>query len=467
MEITKLKKLLIDQKAKWTIPAKAQIETTAQLKARYGVGDKTSPSATPISKNALKRNTSAKITPWTSVKKNLIKTVEKTNPLPASWDWRNVDGKNWITPARNQGGCGSCVAFATIAALEAHMRISTATHNLNIDLSEAALFFLNNCRCAIGWTRPAALEFLMAEGACPEECFPYTDRDTAAKLIKGSKNIVKISGFDSSTDANQMKRWLCENGPIVTGFTVYNDFFTFFRSGSGVYNRIVDPSNTAAGGHAVLVIGYNDSRRSWICKNSWGTNSAHPDGCFEIAYGQCGIDSRMQFPQGVVNITTRDELYYIPKNLSVKNEGVTGWLLTDGRSRMRFFDNEEDAKNGLKVAKRHTYQCFVGRDNTAANRKDFITEYWIGTSGLPAETLTKTDKISYNPKKTYVIKNGSSWAIRELLSNNQEHYMHTCRNMADALALLVEVQNNSKLCFIGRSNKRANRKDYIMNYYEK
>src|SRR5829696_1813266 len=38
-------------------------------------------------------------------------------------DWRSVDGKNWTTPIRNQGACGSCVSFATVATIEAQARI--------------------------------------------------------------------------------------------------------------------------------------------------------------------------------------------------------------------------------------------------------------------------------------------------------------------------------------------------------
>jgi C1A family cysteine protease len=45
---------------------------------------------------------------------------------PTKMDWRNVNGQNYATPIRDQDGCGSCVAFGTIAALEALVKIKVA-----------------------------------------------------------------------------------------------------------------------------------------------------------------------------------------------------------------------------------------------------------------------------------------------------------------------------------------------------
>jgi len=41
-----------------------------------------------------------------------------TNKLPSAFDWRNVNGKNYMTPIRDQGNCGSCWAHATLGSME-------------------------------------------------------------------------------------------------------------------------------------------------------------------------------------------------------------------------------------------------------------------------------------------------------------------------------------------------------------
>jgi hypothetical protein len=61
--------------------------------------------------------------------------------LPRQWDWRSVNGHDYVTPIRfpNAGGqahCGCCVAFGTIAAVEATYRIERQDPGHDIDLSD-------------------------------------------------------------------------------------------------------------------------------------------------------------------------------------------------------------------------------------------------------------------------------------------------------------------------------------------
>jgi len=44
--------------------------------------------------------------------------------------------------------------------------------------------------------------------------------------------------------------------------------------------------------------------------------------------------------------------------------------------------------------------------------------------------------------------------------------MLIAHDMNDALSMLRVVERNSRICFIGRDNRRPNRKDYIMTYFE-
>jgi hypothetical protein len=126
----------------------------------------------------------------------------------------------------------------------------------------------------------------------------------------------------------------------------------------------------------------------------------------------------MYLVQDVYEVITADEISYKPRTLQIVDEGARGWLLTDGASRMKMFDNKEDARNGMAVARRHTKQGFVGRDNPRSNRIDYITEYWTGTCGLTAMPPTKTDSLAYNPANVVTedldaqgwrLKNGNHW----------------------------------------------------------
>ena len=45
--------------------------------------------------------------------------------LPMEFDWRNVNGVNYVSPVRDQATCGSCYAFATMAMFEARSRIKS------------------------------------------------------------------------------------------------------------------------------------------------------------------------------------------------------------------------------------------------------------------------------------------------------------------------------------------------------
>jgi len=245
---------------------------------------------------------------------------------PVAFDWRNVGGNNYITPVKNQGGCGSCVSFGTTAAVEGTMRVARGNPNLAIDLLEAHLFYCigpgSGASCGGGWWVDPALNGYMNPGVVDEGCFPYTDHDQACGVCGDWANrVTKIGGWHKITNAAEMKTWLSTRGPLATCFTVYNDFFAYR---SGVYTHV---SGGVAGGHCVCTVGYDDAQGCWICKNSWNTTWGDA-GYFKIAYGQCGIDGTMWAVDGV----PEDQWYGDLRVLGL-------WTIDQDRNAYAYFNN--------------------------------------------------------------------------------------------------------------------------------
>lgn len=205
--------------------------------------------------------------------------VVEAGALPASLDWRDNKG-NWVTPIRDQGGCGSCWAFASVGVLESLVKIQTANPD-DFDLSEQLLVSCSNAGTCNGGYQDEAAVYLKSTGVPREGCFPYSASDERCRPCSGwMSQAVKISSWRWL--ANKSKAELeaaVKIAPINSYMEVYSDFY-YYRS--GVYQRTA--SATYKGGHAVVIIGYNDKEGYWICKNSWGTDWGE-EGFFRIRMG--------------------------------------------------------------------------------------------------------------------------------------------------------------------------------------
>lgn len=212
--------------------------------------------------------------------------------VPAAFDLRNVGGKNYITSVKNQANCGSCVSFGSVATVEGTTRFRNDAPNLNIDLSEAHLFYCHarqqGRNCGNGWWVPPALDAFKTIGVSDEACYPYVagDQNCSNLCSDWQSRVVKISAWREISSAADMKEWLSTKGPLAACFSVYDDFFAYR---SGVYRHV---TGNLAGGHCVCCVGYDDVAKAWICKNSWAETWGDR-GYFRIAYGECGIDARM------------------------------------------------------------------------------------------------------------------------------------------------------------------------------
>ena len=224
----------------------------------------------------------------TSMLKIHAQPVPETGALaaPSKLDWRSNNG-NFVSPVKDQKKCGSCWAFAMTAGLESNVLLKRSALGGDVDLSEQVLVSCSGIGSCNGGTLDA--DYLQKTGLPPERYYPYTatDGDCASAQDGWEKEASKIGSWGSVPQKlASIKSALAKYGPLPTAFYVYEDFKNYK---SGVYSYV---SGKKLGGHAVLLVGYNDDEQYFIVKNSWSGKWGE-DGYFKIAYSE--MDNKVNF----------------------------------------------------------------------------------------------------------------------------------------------------------------------------
>ena len=252
--------------------------------------------------------------------KNYQKTPDSVD-LPDSFNWRNVDGKDYTTPVKNQGTVPSCWAFAAIGALESMIEIREDCPELNPDLSEQ---YLVSCLELIRvehnvrpfyWIMDSSPEGNDCNGVVTESCFPYEftyEVPCSHKCSDWQDHLISISNFSywipdkspAETD-DIIKRKIMENGPVTAfmeGTLLWDRWGNICHNSRAYYPHIPSVGMLTGnwmGLHLIVLVGWQDnplmpSGGYWICKNSWGTDWGY-GGYFNAAYGALGI-GRVIYP---------------------------------------------------------------------------------------------------------------------------------------------------------------------------
>lgn len=246
--------------------------------------------------------------------------------LPETWDWRNVDNKDWTTPIRNQFQdiCGSCWAFGALAGLESYVKIWANDSTLDVDLSEQYMLSCSPGDCS-GWYWTSTLKWLKENGAIPESCLVYEADDTIPcdnKCSEWRDFLIGIDGYHKvSSNITVIKSALVQYGPLPCTMYVYEDFYPNYTGGVYQYTW-----GDFVFGHCIAIVGYDDTwggedEGYWICKNSWGTEWGE-GGWFRIAYGECNIE------KGVYYYTGPNHPAEKPAKPTGPSEGLPGKIYT-------------------------------------------------------------------------------------------------------------------------------------------
>lgn len=215
---------------------------------------------------------------------------EKFEALPTTVDWRT---KNVLTPAKDQGNCGSCWAFSSTGAMEAAWAIKNSEL---ISLSEQQLVScLGTNGCDGGFADAGFLYVIDNEGINTEANYPYLAEYSDCNLTLAKNHAVTISNAGSVQAYNYVAlQASVVRQPISTGVEA-NILWMLYQSGTLTNNCGIGIN------HDVLTVGYNTQGTVpyWIVKNSWGTDwgiSGYIQIGMSPGSGVCGINMDAHYP---------------------------------------------------------------------------------------------------------------------------------------------------------------------------
>jgi C1A family cysteine protease len=205
--------------------------------------------------------------------------------LPAEVDLR----KQFHFKPYDQGRIGSCTANAIAGAIQ----FDRARAKLHPAMTPSRLFIYyyersleHSVPSDSGAQLRDGIKVVSKRGAPAESEWPYDDTPaneetqefpSTCKAVKRPTEGVlddalkyKVTSYSRIQQTlAQLKGCLAEGCPFVFGFTAYD---SLWDHAGNPKTRVPLPSSAdaVAGGHAVLAVGYDDERREFIARNSWG-----------------------------------------------------------------------------------------------------------------------------------------------------------------------------------------------------
>jgi C1A family cysteine protease len=211
--------------------------------------------------------------------------------LPTAADLRKK-----CPPIYDQECLGSCTANAIAGAIE----FEQLRQNKKQAFMPSRLFIYYNERAMEGTVSSDSgaqirdgIKSVVNLGVCPETEWPYTlgtckmigeDPTTGDDIYDTGPKFKQKPPKACYTDATkfqvlqyqsvmnvlpQIKGCLAEGFPFVFGFTVYESFYNIGKNG---IMPLPAHNEQKVGGHAVMAVGYNESKQVFIIRNSWGTS---------------------------------------------------------------------------------------------------------------------------------------------------------------------------------------------------
>ncbi|EFA85927.1 Cathepsin L precursor [Heterostelium album PN500] len=191
-----------------------------------------------------------------------------------------VDWRYDLSGVKNQGYCGSCYAFASLAPLEAFLtrrgqRVSLSEQEIvdcsknlyNLFTYQKYIASYGNHGCKGGWMTGVYDYIINAGGVSSESSYPY--KDAVQKCRPVGDKYARVAKYISVTNRALMEIVIKDLGPVAVALQAGVRSFQMYSG--GIYN---DPACGAGQiDHAVALVGYGEENgmEYYIMRNSWGS----------------------------------------------------------------------------------------------------------------------------------------------------------------------------------------------------
>lgn len=187
-----------------------------------------------------------------------------------------IDMRPGMPPIGNQGNLGSCTAWASTAAY----RYELGKQKLaDFEPSELAQYYWSRqlegtTSSDSGATIKDAVKVLATIGAAPGDLWQYYVAKFASRppssVKAAAKKHLTLQYLSVVQDLNTIKAVLAAQTPVIIGISVYSSFEGDQAAKTGVI-PMPTKKDKELGGHALLLVGYDDSKKLFTTRNSWGT----------------------------------------------------------------------------------------------------------------------------------------------------------------------------------------------------
>jgi hypothetical protein len=186
-----------------------------------------------------------------------------------------VDLRTYCSPIEDQGNLGSCTGQAIAGAIE----LLNKRNRKPTDVSRLFIYYYE--RMLLGTTNYDSGAYIRdgikvtnKYGASLESYWPYDIKKYRLEPLLEAKNDAlnrKVTRYERVENFNGCIDALSNGYPIVMGFSVYSSFMTttVAKTGKMPYPNV--RREQLLGGHAVLIVGYDKTKKVFIVRNSWGT----------------------------------------------------------------------------------------------------------------------------------------------------------------------------------------------------